>query len=119
MDQGQFQVVRDSVARRQQVVNYQGMPVVDVTAGWFTVVQMDSLIPARHRERYKASRGSTWTIEDRKRAGPWILLGESEDPGTRLTEEQFLATVRSFPVEPEKPERPSAPADSGGLLRTR
>jgi hypothetical protein len=118
MGYGRFQVVSDSLTGRQQILNAGGMPVVAVSERRFTVVQLDSMVPARYLERQRTivRHDPAYFAKMREEgAVPTLQLMEEEDPGTRITEEEFLAVVRTFTDEPAR--KSSAPADTGGLLK--
>jgi len=97
--QGYFKVERLPGSRGSIVLDGLLRPVVRISPDQVTVVMPDSLFPAAIRERMIARgnadslREARWGLEHRNRGG---VLREPEDPGTRVSEEEFLEAVRGF-----------------------
>jgi hypothetical protein len=99
LHQGYFRVEPASTLGMGRVRDWQGLHLVAVAPERVTVVLPDSLIPAQLRTELDAKRhrDAVHGRSPEAQAGQprRVLLG-NEDPGTRLTEEEFLTAVREF-----------------------
>jgi hypothetical protein len=96
--EGLFLVRRDAATGEARVFNSLGFPLVPLTPERAVVVRPDSFLPERKREQLRRMRIEGKDQRAREEAIP---LWEDEDPGTRVTEEEFLEIVRGFPAEDE------------------
>jgi hypothetical protein len=90
--QGYFKVERGTSPGKGRVKDSTGHMLTEIAPDHVTTVLPDSLLPDALRNEIKSNPS---TLNNSKRSRRVVL--ESSDPGTRVTEEQFLHAVMQFP----------------------
>jgi hypothetical protein len=102
--QGAFKVGYSAQLGRGLVHDLRGLPLVSIERTRLELAMPDSLIPPERKAEVKARSATQRRFgtgqSDRVEAIN-VLVGD-EDPGSRVTEDSFLATVRAFGPAPKQ-----------------